>query len=191
MRTSGIRALLRTALLLGGAVLTLSAAPSAAAYSVLTLSGNYGHMTFSDGPGAKCIYGSDGHLDRVSVRGASLLARDATFGQDEQWVGYSFKVQRFDHDPADPFEQHAYTTIYTSPVVKKIATDAQPAVFDRRAWTAPQSLEREVRVVVTGTWYKHGSKTQVDGTIKLGVEYYRATRGAAEKLFYWRCTASY
>ena len=175
---------------MGAAVFTLSAAPSAAAYSVLTLSGNYGQMTFSDGPGAKCIYGSDGHIDRVSVRGATLVARDATFGLDQQWVGYSFKVQRFDYDPADPF-QPPYTTIYSSSVVKKLANDAQAVSFDRRAWSVPNNLARAIRVVVTGTWYKPGSKTQVDGTIKLAVEYFGMTRGATEKLQYWRCPANF
>ena len=190
----GIRALFRAGLLLSTAVLSLGIAQPTAALSVLTLSGNYGSMTFSDatetGAGAKCIYGSDGHLDRVSVRGAELLADDSTWGTDQQWVGLSFKVQRFYYDPADPFLV-PYKTIYTSPVVKKLASDSAPAVFDRRGWDVPAQLGRDIRVVVIANWYRPGSKTEVDGTIKFAVEWYRSTRGTTARFDYRRCHAQF
>ena len=183
-----LRAVLPAFALAASTLLSLASAGPVAAYSVLSLVGDVGSLTYVDDvptPGAICRYGSNGHINRVSVHDPVLLAdQDAGFG-GLQWVGFSFKVQQYFPD------QSRYETIYSSSVVKRQAKIDVPAQFDTRTWDVPQSVSRDLRVVVTAKWYEMGSKTAVAGSIKVAVEWYRATKGTKERNVGYRCPPTY
>jgi hypothetical protein len=188
MNKFGLRALLPAVFVTASTLFSLTSATPAAAYSVISLQGDVGSMTFVDDvptPGGNCRYGSNGHLNRVSVHDPVLLAdQDVGFG-GLQWVGFSFLVQQYFADQA------RYETIYSSSVAKKQAKIDVAAQFDTRTWDIPQSLNRPVRIVVTAKWYQLGSKTAVAGLIKVGVEYYGATKGTKERSVAYRCPPTF
>ena len=65
-------------------------------------------------------------------------------------------------------------------MVKKLAAIDLAAQFDRRSWDVPDQFGKRVRVVVVATWYKPGSKTTVDGSMKIAPSYYEAIKGPSE-----------
>jgi hypothetical protein len=191
MNRPGVRAILPAILVAISTLFALTTATPAAAASVLSLKGNYGSVTLPDsgGPdayGARCVYASNGHLDRGSVRGPAVLANPALGLGVQQWVGVSFRLQSY-----DVLTNPQYRTIFTSSVIKKQAAIDVAAEFDRRSWDVPQSLSKPVRVVVVVTWYKPGSKTTVDGSMKIAIDEYDATKGANQRSMIYRCYANW
>jgi len=163
--------------------LLLVVQPAAAATAVGS-SGTFGVAYIADflvgKQGANCDYtthGSSGAhpLKDISVRGPQITAENTGSGTQHQWVGWKYKIQR------TPTSTTNFHTVYTSSVVKEMATDHTPATFSRRTWTAPSNVTTgNYRVQVTLIWYKHGSNTDVQGKQVANIDYYKVAGGGPD-----------
>jgi len=176
-------------LVLGPAFLALMfAVQPAAAATVISQSGSIGSYVIHDNHdstrGADCDYettkethhGSNAYwLDALKVRGPQINAYNDHSGT-KQYVGWQFKVQ---DEPASATD--AWTTFYTSSVVKQKVNVASGFQFDHRVWKAPENPPADTnwRVVVILKWFTRGTTTTVQGKVTASIDYYHVKGGGA------------
>ncbi len=180
-----IRRMSRPAAMLGPVMmaLVLAAQPAAAAH-VTSTTGHPGPYTIHDNHdttrGANCDYktnqSSNGHylLKDISVRAPSVYARNTGPGNQSQWVGWQFKIDR------DSDTNGSYENVFTSAVVKEIATETTKADFSRRSWTPASTPQGNFRARIVIYWYTHASKTNEKGRVKATIEYYHVKGGGPD-----------
>ncbi len=176
-------------LVLGSAFLALLfAVQPAAAETVISQSGTIGNYVLHDNHdttrGADCDYKTtkETHhnvtafwLDALKVRGPQINAYDDQSGT-KQWVGWQFKVQ---NEPAAAND--AFTTFYTSSVVKQKVNVNTGFQFPHRVWKAPENPPADTnwRVIVILKWFQRGSSTTVQGKLTASYDYYHVKGGGA------------
>ena len=147
---------------LGGAVAT-------SADTGLTHRGSYGAHYLADSeeyPGASCYYNSSSVIRAIRVQDPLVFAENRVRGRvDSQKVSWFFKVQ------AQPPGGKGWTTVATSGVEKKTATDAQVANFSPMTRSFAGTAAQQYRVVVVIRWYGSDGTT-VRGRTTHGVDWY-------------------
>jgi hypothetical protein len=154
------------------ALAALTASPASAAVVVDT-TGSHGRYAVKDNDnhqGARCAYETASlDLDRITVHGPTVWARDKTSHRDGQWVGWNLLVQK------RPAAGGAWSTVHTSTTDEGYAYDDAPASFDQQTWKAPEHLgNASWRIEVVLTWY-HFVETgpqPVEGTVTLRLKHY-------------------
>ena len=190
-----IRGTTRRATVLGTALmaLILAAQPVAAAH-VTSTTGHVGRYTIHDKEtttrGANCDYKthlSNGQylLKDISVRPPSVRARNTGPGNQSQWVGWQFKIDR------DTNFDGVYANVFTSAVVKRVATETSSADFVRRTWTPASTPKGNFRVRIVIFWYTHASKTNETGRVKATLEWYHARKGGASIIRHNSCNQAF
>jgi len=170
--------------------LVLAAQPVAAAH-VTSTTGHPGPYTIHDNEtttrGANCDYkthpSSNGHhlLKDISVRAPSVRARDTGPGNQSQWVGWQFKIDR------DSDTNGSYVNIFTSNVVKRMATETSSAAFSRRTWLPASTPQGNFRVRIVIYWYTHASNTNETGRVKATIEWYHVRGGGPDTIRHNSC----
>ena len=161
------------AALAGAMLAVVMAASPATAYVVVSQSGNISDYEIGDEQngmrGANCLYETGSFdLDRITIRAPRNVHGDYSY---KTWVGWRFYVQRDAH----PVGTGGYSTIYTSSIQKDRADNAIPADdFTRRAWFASENPSGRYRVMIRIYWYAPGSQTNVQGTVLIRYEWYKA-----------------
>jgi hypothetical protein len=152
-------------------------ASSALGATQLAKSGTTGVWTLADtsaNPAAGCIYdlevGND--LDLIETRRSPrVLARDRTTRRDGQWVGIRVIFQQSREDGGSGGWKSGKAT----KLVKKYAYDNKPAGIGPRAWQLDASDKTgspHYRAIAVIRWYAPGSKTKVQGTVKVRFDNY-------------------
>ena len=135
--------------------------------------GLYGEHRLRDrwsNPGAVCTYDlSWGQLQSVEVRAPRVLARDVTLGQDQQDVGWQFRIKR-------RLEAGSKVTVFTSSIQIASATDTAPAPFTRMSAAFVPNYPGPFTVLVRMFWY--GTGGAIEGMAKHRIDHY--TRRTAE-----------
>jgi hypothetical protein len=176
-------------LVLGPAFLALLfAVQPAAAATVISQTGKVGNYTINDNHdstrGADCDYETvkETHhslnaywLDALKVRGPQINAYNDHSGT-KQYVGWQFKVQ---NEPASATD--AWTTFYTSSVVKQRVTVGSGLQFPHRVWKAPENPPADTnwRVVVILKWFTRPGSTAQQGRVTASIDYYHVKGGGA------------
>lgn len=121
-------------------------------------------------PGVTCYYQNasnpDPSLLKVKTNGPNLYARDRTGGADHQTVAWRFVIEGAKGGTPP------YTKYYTSSWLKATSDDSAGHKFGSRSWVPPLGKNRQWRVHVEMRWYKPGSSTTVEETIKIFAQYY-------------------
>lgn len=120
-------------------------------------------------PGVVCKFEDrsgkiDDELNKIKV------GRVKTYGQrkGKRWVGYRFSVLQRSWPSTD------YEFVFKSRFIKQQASKTMRAAFPGRTWVAPEDLPAsDFRVLITFTYYKKGSKTQVEGKVRGVMEVHR------------------
>ena len=161
-----IRMMTRRAVVLGPVLMALAlAAQPVAASTPISDSGHQGPHLINDSSGtrgANCLY--EGHktynkylLDKISIRPPVVYSYDTGPGNQSQWVGWRYIIQR---DTA-PYGD-GYGDLYKSTWVKDKADEAIPADFARRIWTASEDTQGQLpgldrhQVVRVRQFHGHG-----------------------------------
>jgi hypothetical protein len=182
-----IRRMSHRALVLGPVLMgLLLAVQPAAAASGIHETGLVGPYQINDDHdttrGANCDYETHKTngaylLDDISVRAPFMHARDRGVGNQTQWVGWQYKIQR------TPTATTNFHTIFTSSVVKAKATETAIAPFTRRKWTAPETVrDGNYRVKVIMLWYKPGTSTVEQGRVVANIDYYHVRGGGPDTI---------
>jgi hypothetical protein len=186
-RASGVH--LRLALVIG-VVAAIAAVQPASAYVVVSQSGNISDYEIGDEQngqrGANCIYETQGvgELNKITVRAPKNVHGDFN---NNTWVGWRFRIQRSQVGGGGP-----WSTYFTSSVQKDRANNAIPADgFTRRAWVAPEGVNRHWRVQIVIYWYEPGSQTNVRGNVVIRYEWYKAKKGTQVRIDEDRCLPQY
>jgi hypothetical protein len=153
------RSLLVALALVGALALSLGGAVATSADTALRHSGAYGVHYLADSsefPGVKCFYNNSSVIRAIRVRAPFVFARNKVTGHlDSQWVSWYFRVQ------AQTPGASGWTTVATSGVQKRIATDHQVADFGRMTKTFAGTAAKQYRVVVVMRWYNPSGRTVV------------------------------
>lgn len=182
-----IRTLSRPAMVIGPVLMALMlAVQPAAAANVTSTTGHVGPYQINDeeaGPrGANCDYKthpqSNGQylLKDISVRAPFVHARNTGPGNQSQWVGWQFKIDR------DTNFDGVYANVFTSSVVKRKATETSIADFSRRSWTPASTPQGNFRVRIVIFWYTHASSTNEKGKVKATIEWYHVRGGGTDTI---------
>lgn len=145
-----------------------SAAP-AAAYTVVSESGEIGYYNFfesTESPRARCIYGGyvgdKQYLRRIRVGPPTVFAAHPDYGR----VGWRFLIQRLNNDMV------TWTTVAKSPIQKARAYLDEPAHFDAmRVDYSPSNVMRTFRALVVINWYRPNGTVQ--GQARIAPDYYQ------------------
>jgi len=147
---------------LGGAVAT-------SADTGLTHRGNFGVHFLADSeeyPGAKCYYNNSTVIRAIKVQDPLVFAENRVRGRvDSQKVSWFFRVE------AQPPGGKVWTTVATSDLEKKTATDAQVANFSPMTESFAGRADRQYRVVVVIRWYG-SDETNVRGRTTHRADWY-------------------
>lgn len=184
----------RRAALLGPVLmaLVLAAQPAAAAH-VTNTTGHPGPYQINDeegGPrGANCDYKTQvtngQHLLKdISVRAPFVHARNTGPGNQSQWVGWQFKIDR------DTNFDNVYSNVFTSNIVKRTATETTIAPFSRRTWTPASTPKGNFRVRIVMYWYTHSSATTVTGKVYATIQWYHVRGGGPDTVRETNCYRS-
>ncbi|MBA2381534.1 MAG: hypothetical protein H0V73_05415 [Chloroflexi bacterium] len=144
--------------LIVGLGLSLAGAATTAADTHLTQSGVFGVHFLADSAeyaGVRCTYDNASTISAIRVRDPFVFARSRTSGVDTQWVSWYFRIQA--QTPGDT----TWTSVATSPVSKKTATDAQVANFSPITKTFAGTAAKQYRVLVVIRWYGQDGTTEV------------------------------
>jgi hypothetical protein len=175
----------RPVMMLGSALLALLfAAQPAAAATVISQSGTIGTYQFQDNQnttrGADCVYATNGSpgehkLKTLKIRGPKIFAYNDHSGT-KQYVGWKFLVQS---EPVSATD--AFTTFFSSSVVKERVNVSAGFQFGSRNWTAPGNVTSNTnwRVVVVLFWYKRSGSTTVQGKLTASYDYYHVKGGGS------------
>jgi hypothetical protein len=129
---------------LGGAIAT-------SADTGLTHRGSFGVHFLADSeeyPGARCYYNNATVIRAIKVQDPLVFAENRVRGSvDSQRVSWFFKVQ------TQPSGGQAWTTVASSDLEKKTATDAQVANFSPMTKSFAGTAANDYRVVVVIRWY--------------------------------------
>ncbi|MFL5779178.1 MAG: hypothetical protein ACJ761_09570 [Chloroflexota bacterium] len=141
--------LLRAPLVLAGAVvLSLVGASVGSADTTVVHSGAFGRHYLADTgeyPGAFCTYNNNQVINSIRVRDPFVFARNRTSGVDTQMVGWFFRIQTH--------TSSGWTTVATSTIQKRSASDADVANFGPITKTFTGNSGKTYRVLVTMRWY--------------------------------------
>lgn len=181
------------AVTLGLLALAMAASPAMGG-TELQRSGKAGVWTLQDSPAdpaAQCLYdlpsGSGNDLDLLETsRSPRVLARDRTAARDRQWVGIRIIFQRSREDGGAGGWERGKAT----PLVKKLAADDQAVGIGSRAWqlqAADKAGTPHYRATALIRWYRPGSKTKVQGTVRVRYDEYAVRFGAFETVEQERC----
>ena len=147
---------------LGGAIAT-------SADTGLTHRDNFGVHFLADSeeyPGAKCYYNSSTVIRAIKVQDPLVFAENRVRGRiDSQRVSWFFKVE------AQPPGGKGWTTVATSDLEKRTATDEQVANFSPMTESFTGRADRQYRVVVVIRWYGSDGTT-VRGRTTHRVDWY-------------------
>ena len=175
----------RPAMTLGSALLALLfAAQPAAAATVISQSGTPGNYQLQDNQnttrGVDCVYATSGNpgqhrLTTLNIRGPQIFAYNDHSGT-KQYVGWKFLVQS---EPVS--SSNAFTTFFTSSIVKERVNVSAGFQFGYRHWTAPAHVTSNTnwRVVVVLFWYKRSGSTTVQGKVTASYDYYHVKGGGS------------
>ncbi len=150
-------------LALGGAVAT-------SADTALTHRGSYGVHFLADSeeyPGVKCLYNNASVIRSIKVQDPLVFAENRVQGRvDSQLVSWFFRVQ------AQSPGGKGWTTVATSEVQKRTATDAQVANFSPMTEAFAGTAAKQYRAVVVIRWYGSDGST-VRGRTTHRADWYR------------------
>jgi hypothetical protein len=153
------RSLLVALALVGAVVMSLGGAVATSADTGLRHSGAYGVHFLADSaefPGVRCFYNNSNVIRAIRVRDPLVFARNKVTGRlDSQWVSWYFRVQ------AQTPGASGWTTVATSAVQKRIATDRQVADFSQITKRFAGTAAKQYRVVVVMRWYNPRGRTVV------------------------------
>lgn len=120
--------------------------------------------------GANCFY-EDGDsrtaATEILIMPPRVWARDHTPGEDSQTVGYRTRLRQSSDGGT------TWHTTFTSPIVKRSATDATRAHLPSRTYLVPENAR--VRALVLTFWYKPGSTTAIQGRATNRIDWYGRT----------------
>jgi hypothetical protein len=163
------------------ALLTLAVWP-AAAYSVVSDTGNHGPYSWTDttdSPPVTCIYGepqppfATAYLHYVKVRPPSALAMDRTGERDHQKISWQFKVQGEVFGTGDNWMTFAQSNVQSARGYDDAPAGFSPVkiAYNSRSNPDPQKEDFVFRTMVIVKWYK--ANGSVGGKVKLLPTYYR------------------
>jgi hypothetical protein len=139
--------------------------------------GNYGVHTLIDNPeypGARCVYGADHLLKKITFRRPIVFGVDRSGGTDTQWVGWKPTIEYYDGGPPNYYSD--WPNFQVGSLTKAKATDnynAQwlPSSYDfgnydvtqhtyyrvsyALRWYYPSSTNKDGSVVHTPFWYTY------------------------------------
>ena len=145
------------------ALLFLVEAAAVSADTGIDHQGSYGVHYLADSseyPGATCLYGDTQVIRGVRVRGPFVFARNRVANHiDSQVVGWFIRVR------ARTVGSGEWTTVATSAVQKRTATDAQVADFSPMSKAFAGNGGKEYRVQVVMRWYAQDGVTVVGSAI--------------------------
>ena len=137
----------------------LGSAATASADTPISHQGSYGVHYLADSaeyPGARCVYDSSTVIRSIVVRGPLVFARNRVANHiDSQKVSWFFRVRARTVGIGD------WTTVATSAVQKRTATDAQVADFSPLSKAFVGNAGKEYRVQVVIRWYAQDGVTVV------------------------------
>ena len=141
------------------ALVFLGGAATASADTPISHAGTYGVHYLADReeyPGVRCSYNSATVIQSVRVRGPLVFARDRVANHiDSQRVSWFFRVR------ARPAGSGTWTTVATSAVQTRTATDTQVADFSPMSKSFAGNAGNEYRVQVVMRWYGQDGTTVV------------------------------
>ena len=163
------------------ALLTLAVLP-AAAYSVVSDTGNHGMYSWTDttdSPPVTCIYGqpqppfATAYLHYVKVRPPSAFGIDRTGARDHQKISWQFKVQGEVFGTGDNWMTFAQSTVRSATGYDDTPAPFNPVkiAFNSRSNPDPNKEDFVFRTMVIVTWYK--ANGSVGGKVRLLPTYYR------------------
>jgi hypothetical protein len=142
--------------------LSITGAVPTSADTSMTQSGLFGVHFLADSreyAGVSCTYNSANVIHSVRVRDPFIFARNRTTGVDTQWVSWYFRVQ------AQTPGARSWTTVATSAVQKRTASDAQVADFGPMTKAFAGTAAKQYRVLVVVRWFGAGGTTEVGRAI--------------------------
>jgi hypothetical protein len=141
------------------ALLFLAQAAATSADTPIDHSGSYGAHYLADTeefPGVRCSYDSSSVIRGVRVQDPLVFARNRVANRiDSQQVSWFFRVRARTAGSGD------WTTVATSAVQKRTATDAQVANFSPMSKAFAGNAGKEYRVQVVMRWYAQDGATVV------------------------------
>lgn len=192
VRPAGSRAWRRSLIIAVGALMALTAAGPASAYTVVKDEGSRGEFWFNETettPLARCGYSDpnaagDARFRWMRVLAPGIFAADRTTERDSRIVGWFFKLQRM--MPTGPWQ-----TIARSPEQKARAYDDAAAVLTAKKVYFKGKIDGSLfRAVVVMKWYKPNGS--VAGKVVLRPSYYSVkwTVGTPDYVYIDACDSS-
>lgn len=140
----------------------------------------------SGNPAGVCTYGLvvGNSLDVVEARSPKVFARNRTPGKkDSQWIGVRFQFQHSRNDGGTG----GWVNGKKTPVFKRWASDTTSVGVGKRGWQAEYSGSPHFRVVAQIIWYKPGTQSVVQGSLKLRYSWYTTQLGPTVDTAMARC----
>ena len=164
-----MRKVARSMLFAAPLLLMALAAPLATlADTAVSHSGRFGVHTLADSeeyPGVRCAYDDLVTIESVRVRAPFVYARDRHEGRvDSQVVSWKYRIQ------AEALK--GWSTVATSDLQKRTATDEQVADFSPMRTSFDGSASTNYRVEVVIRWYAPSDGTTVVGKAVHRVDWY-------------------
>jgi len=109
----------------------------------------------AEASGVRCAYDDGNVIRSIRVRDPFVFGRNRTTSIDSQWVSWNFQVQ------AQTPGSASWTSVATSALQKRIASDAQIADFSAMTTAFAGSAAKQYRVIVVIRWFGSGGSPEV------------------------------